>query len=227
MQFRFIVFSMVTLAVLSTVLNAQAPASSQTTTAQAGTQSGGAQTTSAMLQPSLDTLHKTMQSLHLDKWKGGSVRAEAERNIGSVMQDIEGTLPPLLQNADAAPASVSAALPAVRNIDALYDVVLRVFDAARVSAPGDQVEALQQAMSGLESGRRALMDHLTAAADAREKQVADLQNKLKTQVVPACPAPPPAPVCPTPKKTVRKKVKPAAGTPATPPAGAAAPKPNQ
>jgi len=214
MQFRPVVLSLAALAGLSPVLYAQAPA--------------GAQTTSAMLQPSLDGLHTTIQGLHLDKWKGGSVRAEAERNIGSIMQDLEGTLPPLLQNADAAPASVSAALPALRNVDALYDVVLRVFDAARVTAPGDQVEALQQAMSGLESGRRSLMDHVAAAADAREKQVAELQTKLKTQVVPVCPAPPPAPVCPTPKKAVRRKAKPAARTPANgTPAGTTTQKPNQ
>jgi hypothetical protein len=213
MQFRPIVLSLAALAGFSPVMYAQAPA--------------GAQTTSAMLQPSLDGLHKTIQGLHLDKWKGGSVRAEAERNIGSIMQDLEGTLPPLLQNADAAPASVSAALPALRNIDALYDVVLRVFDAARVSAPGDQVEALQQAMNGLEGGRRSLMDHVAASADAREKQVADLQTKLKTQVVPVCPAPPPAPVCPTPKKAVRKRAKPAAGTQSAPSTGTTTPKPNQ
>lgn len=229
MSFRSIALGFIALAVGSLAGHAQASAAAPAAAQSGGGQAGGGQTVSAALQPSLDGLHKTMQGLHLDKWKGGGVRAEAERNIGSIMQDVEGTLPPLLQNADAAPASVSAALPALRNVDALYDVVLRVYDAARVAAPGDQVEALQQAMTGLDGGRHALMDHVTAAADAREKQVVALQTKLKTQVAPVCPAPPPAPVCPTPKKPAVRKKKPAASNPATqtnPPASTT-PKPNQ
>jgi len=194
---------------------------------------GGGQTIAATLQPALDGLHQTMQGLKLDKWKGGGVRGEAERNISSIMKDLEATLPPLVTSADAASASVSAALPVERNLDALYAVVLRVYDAARVAAPGEQVDSVQQAMSGLEGARRLFADRLTTTATAQEKQIGDLQTKLKTQAVPACPAPPPAPVCPTPKKTVKRKPKPAASTaapttpkPATPPAGTTA-KPNQ
>jgi len=198
-------------------------------TAQA-TQAAGGQTIAATLQPALDGLHQTMQELKLDKWKGGSVRAEADRNISSIMKDLEGGLPQLVTSADAAPASVSAALPVERNLDALYAVVLRVYDAARVAAPGEQVDALQKAMNGLESARRSFADRLTTTATAQEKQIGELQAKLRTQAAPVCPAPPPAPVCPTPKKPVRKKAKPAAAKPAakpaTPPAGATT-KPNQ
>jgi hypothetical protein len=202
-------------------MRAQAPAEAHGATPQ-----GGAQTVAVMLQPALDGLHTTMQGLHLDKWKGGSVRAEAERNISSIMHDLEGALPPLVASADAAPGLVSAALPAARNVDALYDVVLRVYDAARVAAPGEQVEALQQAMSGLDNARRALTDHVAALADAQQKQVGDLQARLKAQAAPVCPVPPPAPVCPAPKKTVKKKAKPATKTPAAPPSGTT-PQPNQ
>lgn len=203
--------------------HAQAPAGSQPAAAPAAQPASG-QTLASTLQPALDGLHQTMQGLHLDKWKGGGVRAEAERNISSIMRDLEGALPPLVQSADAAPGSLSAAFPALRNIDALYDVVLRVYDAARVAAPGDQVEALQKTMTSLESARHAFLDQLTATADAQQKQMGELQARLKAQVAPVCPAPPPAPVCPAPKKAVKKKPKPPATAPA--PAAGTTAKPN-
>jgi len=189
----------------------QAPAGATASAQQPAT---GGQTVSATLQPALDALHQTMQGLHLDKWKGGQVRAEADRNISSIMKDLEGPLPPLVTAADAAPGSMSAALPVERNLDALYAVVLRVYDAAHVAAPGEQVDALQQAMSGLENARHGLADRLAADADAQQKLIAGLQAKVKAQAMLTCPSPPPPPVCPTPKKPVKKKPKPAAAKPA-------------
>ena len=172
-----------------------------------------------MLQPSLDALQQTMQGLKLDKWKGGSVRSEAERNVSSILGDLQNTLPSLLKTADASPGSVSQMLPVSRNVDALYDVVLRVFDGARVAAPSDQAAQIQTAMNGLESARRSLNDTLQAAATAQEKLVGDLRITLKAQATPVCPAQPaPVPSCPaTPaKKVVKRKPKPAVKPPANP-----------
>jgi hypothetical protein len=185
-----------------------------------------------MLQPSLDTLKETIGSLKLDKWKGGSVRTEATANVNSIQRDLQETLPGLLKDADGAPNSLGTLLPLHRNLDALYDVVLRVYDAARVSGPGDQVAALQAAMSSLEGGRRSLNDRLVSLAAAQEKQITQLQSSLAAKPpAPVCPvvAPPP-PAAPV-KKAVRKK-KPAAtkDQPANPPSkspatGSTTPKP--
>jgi len=184
---------------------------------------------SGMLQPSIDSLQATVGELKLDKWKGGSVRAEATANVTSIQRDLEATLPGLLKDADAAPNSLSSLLPVYRNVDALYDVVLRVYEAARVSGPADQVALLQQSMSSLEGGRRTLNDRLLSLATAQEKQVVQLQTSLQAKPpAPVCPVveptPPPAPA----KKPVRKK-KPATTTqqPAkTPATGTTTTKPN-
>ena len=170
---------------------------------------------SALLKPSLDQLLQTLGGLKLDKWKGGSVRTEAAANIASIQQDLQSTLPGLLATADAAPGTVSKVLPAFRNVDAVYDVVLRVFVAAKVSAPADQIAQLQQAMGDLDKSRRALGDRVQEMSVAQEKQVVDLQASLKTLPAPVCPVTPPAPApAPTPaKKPVAKKKKPATTTP--------------
>lgn len=183
-------------------------------TAQSGPPAGP----SATLRPALDTLLGTLNTIKTDKWKRGSVRDEAGQDMGSVVSDIQINLPPLLREADAAPALASKQIPVARNVDALYDVLLRVVEAARISAPGDQVEALTQALGTLGKARLALYDQLQQASAAAEKQVTDLRLTVQRQSSLACPAPPPPAPCPTtPKK--KKPAKPPAGTPQKPSAG--------
>jgi hypothetical protein len=174
---------------------------------------------SAVLQPSLDVLKTAMDEVRTDKWKGSAaVRSEAEANVGSIRRDVETTLPPLLAAADAAPDSAAKALAAYRNVEALYDVLLRVTTAARIAAPGDQSSALDQALGRLDDGRRALGDRLQTDAVTAEKRASDLQAKLAAIPPPA--PPPPAPVCPAPAPA-KKRAKPAA----KPAAPAASPSP--
>jgi hypothetical protein len=179
-----------------------------------------------LIQPALDGLQQAAGGVQLEKWKKGSVRDEAGANVSSIQRDLQSTLPPLLKEADAAPGTVSKILPVERNINALYDVLLRVVDGARIAAPGDQFTALQSAMNDLEKARHALADRMQEAAAAQEKQIGSLQVALKTQPVPVCPvvaAPAPAPA-PAKKPAVRKR-KPAAKPATTPPAGSTTPAP--
>jgi hypothetical protein len=179
---------------------------------------------SGLLQPSLDTLQQTIGALRLEKWKRGTVREEAGANVSSIQRDLQATLPPLLQEADAAPGTISKVLPVSRNIDALYDALLRVVEAARVSAPGEQITQLQQALTSLRNARRALDDRLQEAAVAQEKQLSDLRSTLQAQSVARCPTTlaPVTPTCvtPTPPRKTKKKPKPPATTPQKPPAPA-------
>lgn len=173
---------------------------------------------SATLGPALDTVLGTLNTIKTDKWKRGSVRDEAGQDVGSVVSDIQINLPLLLHEADAAPALASKQIPVARNVDALYDVLLRVVEAARISAPGDQVEALTQALGTLGKARLALYDQLQQASAAEEKQVTDLRVMAQRQSSLVCPAPPPPAPCPAaPKKkkkpaTPQKPNPPAAGT---------------
>ncbi len=172
---------------------------------------------SSLVQPAVDSLQQTLGSLKLEKWKGGSVRNEASGNIQSIQRDVQDTLPGLLKETDAASGSLGSLLPVYRNLVALYDVVLRVYDAARVSGPADQVAALQQSMTGIEGARRSLHERMVAGAAAQEKQIAQLQTTLQTRSeAPACPVAAPAPPLPPAKKPMRKKK---SATPATNPAG--------
>ena len=186
---------------------------------------------SDILQRSLDEVKQTVASVKLDKWKKGSVRDEAGNNIDAIQRYMQGTLPALIKDADTAPGTLSKVLPVSRNIDALYDVLVHVEEAARVSAPGDQVGQLQQAMADLEKARVALGNQLQQTAAAQEKQMVDLRTTVQTQAasLKAVAMQPPPPKCPAPPAPAKKKKavpksttgKPAAGTPATTPSGSA------
>ncbi len=187
---------------------------------------------SGTLQPSIDSVHRTLDQLRLEKWKRGALRDEAQAYIVQIQNDLESNLPPLLAQSDAAPGAVSKVLPVLRHLDALYDVLLRVVEAARISAPDDQADQLQQALATLGSTRLALGDRLQGSADAVEKQIVDLDATIKAQAARA--AAPPSPVAlpcvppPAHRATVRrnatstqKKPAPAAASPKLKPASSA------
>jgi hypothetical protein len=189
-------------------------------TAQTTPAPGTAASASSTLQPSLDVLRTALGATNVDRWKtSAAVRGEEENNLKSIRNDVSTTLPALLAAADAAPGSPAKLLPAYRNVDALYDVVLRVDAAGRIAAPADQSSAFDQALASLESARRTLGDQLQHFTESQEMQVGHLQAALKAIPPPAPLPPPPAPIkCPV--TPVRKK-KPAAKPAAKPTASSA------
>ena len=190
-------------ALLLTLCGAAATLAAQTPASPAEAQAPS--TPSEILQPSLSTLQPTLDALRTDKWKtSGAAREETEANISSIRRDLETTLPPLLATADGAPSSIAQVLPAYRNIEALYDVLLRVAAVARSFAPSQQSAPLEQVMASLDAARRDLGDQLQSAALTQDQQVRDLQAKL--HAIPAAPVPAPA-VCP-PEPPPAKKRKP-------------------
>jgi hypothetical protein len=159
---------------------------------------------SATLQPSLDVLKQALAGISTDKWKASpAIRTEADGNLRSVQRDVESTLPPLVAAADAAPDSVAKAIPVFRNIDALYDVMLRLDTAGRLAAPRDQMSALDQALASVSDARHSLGDQLQTSAEAQDARVMHLQAALKA--VPPPPPPAPAPVACTPPPPVKKR----------------------
>lgn len=228
MQIRPAAFILAVLCIPISISALQNPASgSGSQNLAANNTQAPATTSSAILKSSLNGLQQTVSGLQIDKWKKSTVRDEAASNVNSIQQDLQSTLPALLKDADSSPRTTSKLLPVARNIDALYDVVLRVVDGARVVAPGDQFAQLQQAMAELEKARHALNDRIQDVAAAQEKQIGDLQVALKSQPAPVCPvAPPPVVASPAPaKKPAAKKRKPAAKPATTPPAGTTTPAP--
>ena len=190
-----------------------------------------------ILQGPLTALQQALSGVRLEKWKmSGELRDAADADLRSIERDFRETLPPLLATADAEPGSVAKVLPVLRNVDAMYDVALRVAAMGRLTAPAQQSAALENALQQVSSARRQVGDQVQQAAVAEESRVGELQTSLKASQAAvtaaqasAAPVAQPAtkPVVKPKRKPRPKPVTPAAGAsaPATTPASGAKPQP--
>lgn len=162
---------------------AQTPASPAPSQAAAAApaQSPDAATAADLFQPALSNARSTLMALKVEKWKKGTVRDEAEANVQTLLRDFDNNVQPLITAADAAPGQLSKAIPLVKHLDALYDVLLRVEEASRVSAPADQIDALQKALLSVSHARNAYDDVLQMQAAGVERQIGDLQMAMHAE----------------------------------------------
>lgn len=195
-------------------LKAQAGASQQPSQAGQYSQQAPQQGASAaaVMQGALDTVQQAVEIARPERWKApAAVTAESAQDVASIQRDLSTTLPPLLASANS--GSVTQLLPAYRNVEALYDVLVRVTQTAVLSAPPQQSSALQQATVAMQQARRNFADLLDSAAQGQDRRARDVQARL-TALQAAPPVVAPAPVCPppTPVKKARPKAKASAST---------------
>jgi hypothetical protein len=164
---------------------------------------------SAILRPAMQSLQQALAIARPEKWKAPSaITAESTSDIGSIQRDLDRTLPPLVTASDASPGSVPQLLPSYRNVEALYDVVVRVTQTSVLAAPTQQSVAFQQATLSLQRARRDFGDLIDSAAQSQDRRFHDVQVKLTT--LQSAPPPPPPPVCPPPPpvRKTRSRAKP-------------------
>ena len=136
---------------------------------------------SAILQPALSDVQSTTSALNISRWKApGSVRDAAQQNIDSIQRDLGSTLPGLLAQADAAPESVPQSFAVYRNVDALYEVLLRVSETADLAAPSSEAGAVASSLQKLEAARRELGDAILNSAQHHEAQIIALQAAVRS-----------------------------------------------
>lgn len=184
---------------------------------------------SAMLQPVLSDVQTSTSGLNISRWKApSSVRDAAQQNVDSIQRDLGNTLPGLIAQADAAPGSVPASFAVYRNIDALYDVLLRVSESADLAAPENEADSVDSSLQKLEAVRAQLGDSILRNSQHNEAQVVTLEAAVRSaKAAAAAAAQPKAPIvvddgpADTPAKRVRKKTlpkkpapNPASGAPA-------------
>lgn len=184
------------------------------------------------LRPVLNRVGESLAGLSLNRWKApAEVRAVMQRDIDSIQRDLASTLPPLLERANTPPVAVQPLFAVYRNVDALYDVLLRVSETATLAGPQADAASVQEALTGLEAARRDLGDAVLRAADSSEQELVSLRAAVAQAAAAAPKAAPPAKTvvddgpAPSAKAPAKRKKKAAAqapasqtsATPATPP----------
>jgi hypothetical protein len=134
---------------------------------------------SANLRPALAQVSQALNSLNTRRWKAPvEVRTAADQDISSIQRDLNGTLAGLLQQSDASPSSVPAAFAAYRNVDALYDTLLRVVLTANLAASDTEASSLQAALTSLESARSTVGDSIFNASQTQQSQLIQVRAAL-------------------------------------------------
>ena len=126
------------------------------------------------LRPVLANVQNAITNLNVAHWKApNDIRATTQQDINSMQRDLNTSLPTLMAQADAAsangPAALSPAFAVFRNLDALYDVLLRVTETAGLAGSASDASSLEEARAGLEDGR-AKPWHLAATGYKRSRR---------------------------------------------------------
>jgi hypothetical protein len=153
-------------------------------------------------------LRRALDTINVPKWKApGDVRQTTASDVESMQRDVSDTLPGLINSALADPAKISPAFSVYRNVDALYDVLLRVSETAQLAGASRDASLLEDQRTALEDSRTQLGAALLQSAQAQDVEVVH----LRSTAVAAPPAPPPAKTViddgpATKPKTTKKRV---------------------
>ncbi len=136
---------------------------------------------SESLRPVLQQAGSAVGQINVDRWKlSREWKRQLQGDAGSIQQDISSQLPGLLQAAQASPATLGPQLRLMHNVDALYDVLVRVTTAANIAGEKNDAALLGDALQNLESARKAAADQLLSAASRQDGELAKFQAQLNT-----------------------------------------------
>jgi hypothetical protein len=173
----------------------------------------------ANLRPALANVQTAIGNLSIQKWKVSSeVRAATQQDVASMQRDLTNTLPGLLTQVESqpsGPAALSPSFAVFRNVDALYDVLLRVTETAAITASSYDANSLDQARAGLEDARNKLGAWLVDSIGAQDATVVRLQAAATPKPDTAAPAPAKIVVDDGPATTTKPRKKKSANPPAT------------
>ena len=187
MPFRLTLATLIAPLLLTSQLLAQAAPQQPVNPAQPRTQASLA-LGNALQQVSIASAHlrRTLTSVNVPKWKApGDIRQTTASDVDSMQRDVSDTLPSLINTALADPAKISPAFSVYRNVDALYDVLLRVSETAQLAGSND-ARMLEEQRAALEDARTQLGAALVQSTQVQDAEVVHLRAA-------AVEAPPPPP----------------------------------
>jgi hypothetical protein len=131
----------------------------------------------AQLEQTAQTTNLDLAKLRIEKWKGGGdAREQFQGNADALSRNLNAALPGMVSAVRATPENFAANFKLYRNIDALYDVLSTLAEAAGAYGPRSDYQALAADVSNLEALRRSLADRLEAMATLKDAELARLRG---------------------------------------------------
>lgn len=135
------------------------------------------------LHPALEQVGQGVGQIQIDRWKvSKSWKEQLQNDADSISSDLIHQIPGLSQQAQAAPAALDAQLRLMQNVDALYDVLVRLTMAADLTGQKSDARVLDSALEQLEAARKAATTQMVAVAAQQHQQLAELQARAETSL---------------------------------------------
>jgi hypothetical protein len=166
-----------------------------------------------------------LKSLRIDKWKTDSgTKQQAQQNADSLSRNLTAALPGMIQQVRANPASLGAQFKLYRNLNALFDVMSTMTEAAGTFGPKSEYQALAGPLNTFDQARLALANRLENSTAQQDTETTRLRAQLQQAQAAAAAAQaqiPPKKIvvddnAPAPKKKSSAKKKSSTSTTATP-----------
>jgi DNA repair exonuclease SbcCD ATPase subunit len=179
------------------------------------------------LKQTSQTLQVDLAKVRIDRWKTDSgTKKQVQSNVESIQRNLQSALPEMITQLNNSPEDLAASFKLYRNLDALYNVFGTVMGYAEGLGSKDEVQSLNNDMSGLESARRSFGERMQRLALSKEEELSRLRTQVRTLQAAVAAAPPKKVVVDDtepPKKPAPKKkpaTKPATTDTTKPPANA-------
>lgn len=132
------------------------------------------------LRPALEQAGNSVGRIQIDHWKVSKTwKEQMQSDADSIAQDLSHQLPGLFQQAQASPAALDAQMRVMQNVDALYDVLVRLTMAADLTEKKTDAALLDSAVERLEAARKTATAQLVSAAALQNQQLVQLQARVQ------------------------------------------------
>jgi hypothetical protein len=155
----------------------------------------------------------------IDHWKTDSnTKRQTQANVESLQRNLKAALPEIIGQMRNSPENLAASFKLYRNLDALYDVLSSVVEAAGAFGSKDEFQALDNDFNTIETARRSLAERMQGLAESKEGELTQLRTQVRN-AQPVVSAPPKKVIVddtePVKKPPAKKKPAPKPATPAT------------
>jgi hypothetical protein len=135
---------------------------------------------SESLRPALQQVGNSVGQIRIDRWKlSQSWKTQLQSDADSIQQDLSHQLPGLFEQVQASPTALDAQLRLMQNVDALYNVLVRLTMAADLTEKKTDAALLDGALDRLESARKTATGQLIQAAALQNQQLVKLQTRMQ------------------------------------------------
>jgi hypothetical protein len=122
----------------------------------------------------------SLKSLRIDKWKTDSnTKQQAQQNAESLSRNLTEALPGMIQQVRANPSSLAAQFKLYRNLNALYDVMATMTEAAGTFGGKNDYETLSRELNAFDQSRIALANRLQNTTAQQDAEVARLRTAVQ------------------------------------------------